>query len=227
MVDQKIEPNTLPDNLTYLTFGYNFDQKIEPNSLPKSLTILIFGDKLNQKIELNSLPKNLTILTFGDNFNQGIDPNTLPENLTTLIFGWKFNQKIKSNILPENLSTLIFGWKFNQKIANILNEVKYINFDYRIYGFNNFDYRTHPELDINKINNISKNYNVKVYMDLDIFGDNGPKWPIYVINYDETKWSSDIYEIINKHFDPIYGDITVLINKESYEPYSHAKFALK
>ena len=65
------------------------------------------------------------------------------------------------------------------------------------------------------------------------------KWPIHVIDYNEPelstnkiiwpfnkiKRSADIYKIINKHFDPIYGNITVLINKETYEPYSHMKSA--
>ena len=31
----KIEPNSLPENLTFLTFGYFFNQKIEPYSLPE------------------------------------------------------------------------------------------------------------------------------------------------------------------------------------------------
>ena len=32
---------------------------------------------------------------------------------------------------------------------------------------------------------------------------------------------------MDKHIDPIYGDIMVLINKETYEPYSYAKSAFK
>ena len=68
---------------------------------------------------------------------------------------------------------------------------------------------------------------MKIYADNNIFEKCGSKWPIHVVNYDKKKWSSDIYEVIDKHIDPIYGDITVLINKETYEPYSHAKSALK
>ena len=58
-----------------------------------------------------------------------------------------------------------------------------------------------------------------------IFNGEGSKWPIHVVKYDEAKWSSDIYEIIDKYSDPIYGDIIVLINKETYEPFSHTKSA--
>ena len=43
MFNEKIEPNTLPDNLTNLIFGRNFNQKIEPNTLPENLTTLTFG----------------------------------------------------------------------------------------------------------------------------------------------------------------------------------------
>ena len=41
--NQKIKPNSLPDNLITLIFGYNFNQKIKPNTLPKHLTFLTFG----------------------------------------------------------------------------------------------------------------------------------------------------------------------------------------
>ena len=35
-----------------------------------------------------------------------------------------------------------------------------------------------------------------------------------------------IYEVINNYTHSIYGDITVLINKKSYQPYSSDKSAL-
>ena len=47
--NQKIESNTLPRNLTNLTFGYQFNRKIELDTLPRNLTDLIFGYKFNQK----------------------------------------------------------------------------------------------------------------------------------------------------------------------------------
>jgi hypothetical protein len=37
--------NNFPQNLTQLTFGYNFNQKI--NNLPKNLTHLTFGNDFN------------------------------------------------------------------------------------------------------------------------------------------------------------------------------------
>ena len=68
---------------------------------------------------------------------------------------------------------------------------------------------------------------MKIFVNHNIFQKCEPKWSIYVVNYNESTWPFDIYEIIDKHIDPIYGNITVLINKESYEPYSYAKSALK
>ena len=55
----------------------------------------------------------------------------------------------------------------------------------------------------------------------------GVKWPIHVYMYDEGKWSPEIYNVINRYVHPIYDDITVIINKETYQPYSCSKSALK
>ena len=40
--NQKIESNTLPENLTTLTFGYFFNQKIGINTLPKFIQAYIW-----------------------------------------------------------------------------------------------------------------------------------------------------------------------------------------
>ena len=104
-----------------------FNQKIKPNTLPENLTTLIFGWQFNQKIEPNTLPENLTSLTFGRNFDQKINPNTLPENLTTLIFGWKFNQKIEPNSLPGSLKNIIFNWIYLDKSTPIKHYIEMVN----------------------------------------------------------------------------------------------------
>ena len=39
--------------------------------------------------------------------------------------------------------------------------------------------------------------------------------------------SLEIYQVIDNYTHPIHGDITVLINKKTYQPYSFAKSALK
>ena len=39
--NEKIEPNTLPENLTTLIFGIIFNQKIKPNTLPEKLSNLL------------------------------------------------------------------------------------------------------------------------------------------------------------------------------------------
>ena len=163
-----------------LTFGYHFNHKIEPNTLPKNLTTITFGYKFNQKIELN----------------------ILPEKLTSLTFGWKFDQKIEPNILPENLSNLTFNW---------------------IYFDNNDFYEHYIEM----VNNIPSYYHVDIFFFKNIFFIDEPKWPIHVFKYQENRWSSHIYEIQDKYTHPIHGPITVLVNKETYQPYSSAKSALK
>lgn len=53
------------------------------------------------------------------------------------------------------------------------------------------------------------------------------KIPIHVISYDTPKWSIEIYEIIDNYEYPLYGKITVLIDKEKYLPCSRAKSARK
>jgi hypothetical protein len=138
--------DSLPNNLTHLTFGEDFNQSVD--KLPNNLTHLTFGNRFNQKVD--SLPNNLTHLTFGYSFNQLV--NSLPNNLTKLTFGWKFNQlvnslpsslieigfwshsKIKNNI-PNSIEFLnIFFWlddKYNQLIENIPSNVKEIKINHR------------------------------------------------------------------------------------------------
>ena len=224
--NQKIELNSLPINLTTLTFGLFFNQKIDAYSLPEKLTTLMFGCYFNQKIEPNSLPKNLTTLTFGRHFNQKIEPNILPDNLTSLTFGHYFNQIIEPNSLPKNLTTLTFGFCFNQKI-----DLEMLPYNLKNINFNWMDYEVGCliERDVEMVNNIPSYYHVKLFLidnlfDIDFIG---PKWPIHVIKYDENKWSTEIYEVYDEYIDPIHGHIAVLINKESYKPYSFAKSALK
>jgi hypothetical protein len=113
--NQEIIYNSLPHSLTNLTFGYQFNQEIIDNSLPYSLTNLTFGDNFNKQINIYSL-NNLTNLTFGSDFNQEIIIKSLPENLTSLTFGRNFNKKIIANSLPEKLSSLTFGRNFNEQI---------------------------------------------------------------------------------------------------------------
>ena len=146
------------------------------------------------------MPEKLITLTFGYNFNQKIGPNILPKNLTTLNFGYNFNQKIEPNTLPENLMTLIFKWISKEKIN-----------------------REH----INMINSISNYYNVRLFVRYNILDIVGPKWPIHAANYNEKKWAPEIYDVIDKYTHPSEGEIIVLINKETYQPYSRDKSALK
>ena len=214
----------ISDDYIIIDFHDIFNQKIEPNTLPKNLTTLTFGFYFNQKIEPNTLSEKLTILIFGNCFNQKIDSNTLPNNITTLIFGCMFNQKIGPNTLPEKLTTLTFGCDFNQKIKPImlLYSLKYIKFNWRNL------YKNGPiEHYVEMVNNISSYYHVEIFLERNIFDIDRPKWPIHVVDYMENEWPLDIYKIQNKYRHPIHGSITKLINKEIYQPYSSAKSAIK
>ena len=62
------------------------------------------------------------------------------------------------------------------------------------------------------VNNIPSYYCV-ILLVCNNIGINGLKWPIHVVNYREHEWSLDIYEIQEKYTHPVYGFITVLINK--------------
>ena len=195
----------MPKKLTCLTFGFDFNQGIELNTLPKSITTLTFGDKFNQKIEPNILPKELTFLTFGFDFNQKIEPNILPEKLTNLTFS-NLNQKIDSNILPSNLKHIEFKW-----------------FIIPINSSGNIEMASNIEM----VNNIPGYYDVKIFLLYNILSDNDIKWPIHVCDFEKTRWSSEVYEVIDNYDHSSYGNITVLINKKSFQPYSSAKSTLK
>ena len=77
------------------------------------------------------------------------------------------------------------------------------------------------------VNNIPRYYDVKIIVRSNMFDVGGPKWPIHVSHYRENDWSSEIYDVIDKYTHPLYGNIIVLINKDTYEPYSLVKSARK
>ena len=77
------------------------------------------------------------------------------------------------------------------------------------------------------VNNIPNYYDLEIFLKYNILSNDGPKWPIHVVNYKERKWSPEIYEIQDKYTHPIHGSIAILINKKTYQPYSFAKSALK
>lgn len=110
--NQPLGKNSLPPNLTELTFGDSFDQLIA-DSLPSSILELTFGDSFDQKI--TGLPPRLMELWFGDQFNQQIT-ESLPDTLHTLIFGDFFNQSL-TIALPRSLRCLVFGMSYNKPLA--------------------------------------------------------------------------------------------------------------
>ena len=101
-------------------------------------------------------------------------------------------------MLPSNLINIWFNWIFIDQNDLI---------------------KQHIEM----VNNIPSYYHVIILLKKNKYN---PKWPIHVVEYRENEWPSDIYEIKDKYRHPIHGDITILINKNTYQPYSSAKSAL-
>ena len=104
----------------------------------------------------------------------------------------------------------------------------------------NFDWIVNNKYHLNKsrnemVNNIPNYYHVEIFLSTNILSiccgkvtiKYGPKWPIHVVDYKETKWSSEIYEIQDKYYHPNHGYTTILINMVVYQPYSSTKSALK
>ena len=77
------------------------------------------------------------------------------------------------------------------------------------------------------VNNIPSYHRVIIFLKKYNFNIDAPKWPIHVVAYLEHQWSPDIYEIHDKYMHPNHGSITILINKNTYQPYSFAKSAIK
>ena len=122
----------------------------------------------------------------------------ITKNLTTLTFGYKFNQKIEPNILPENLINLTFGYDFIQKI-----DLNILPYNLKNIEFNWNPIRINNTSYVEMVNNIPSYYDVKIF----IFSYN-------ILDNNNLKW-------------PIYDNITVLINKKSFQIYSSTKSAIK
>ncbi|AFX92862.1 putative F-box and FNIP repeat-containing protein [Megavirus courdo11] len=117
--------NPIPNDITHLTFGYQFNQNVK-NCIPNSVTHLTFGIYFNQDIK-DCIPNSVTHLTFGLCFNQDIK-NCIPNSVTHIHFGHKFNQNIK-DCIPNSVIYLEFGTDFNQNIKDCIpNSVIYLEF---------------------------------------------------------------------------------------------------
>ncbi|EFA86158.1 hypothetical protein PPL_00720 [Heterostelium album PN500] len=115
-----IEPNTLPDGILDVVFGYLYNQPFKLGALPNSITSIKFGEDFNQPLPEGVLPVSLENLVFGDNFNQPLKPRELPPFVQNLKFGRNFNQPIvEKNTLPQSLRSLKFGENFSQRLANL------------------------------------------------------------------------------------------------------------
>ena len=107
----------IPENVTHLTFDYWFNQQV---IIPQNVTHLTFGFHFNQQV---IIPQNVTHLTFGEKFNQQV---IIPHNVTHLTFGGLFNKQV---IIPHNVTHLTFGFHFNQQVI-IPQNVTYLTFGF-------------------------------------------------------------------------------------------------
>ena len=105
---------SLPNGLTYLSFGPYFDQPVD--HLPPFLRQLQFGKYFNQPVD--HLPSSLTKLTFDSKdgvFNHPL--NALPPHLLDITLAYKFNHPIDS--LPSSLTSLDLSTKFTRSVNKL------------------------------------------------------------------------------------------------------------
>ena len=187
----------LPSNLKIINLPRVFDMEIDPNSLPNNLQGFNYPPS-------NRMCVNDQTFKCNAKYGQKIELNTLADEITTITFCYHFNQIIDEEKLPPNLKYINFNW-----------------IDICKYNFNS-DY-------IEMVNSIPGyyEYDVKIFVSKNIFGINGPKCSIHVVDYNEEDWSSEIYEVVDNYLDQCHGNITIINNIETYEPYSRAKSARK
>ena len=129
--------------------------------------------------------------------------------------------------ISDDCISITFNSEFNQKIdLKILpSKLKHIEFDWIYLLCDKIDILSYVEM----VNDIPNYYDVKLLATDNFFGNTSPKWPIHVLwtCYNKSQWSFKLYEVIDNYMHPIYGKMIVLINKESYQPYSSVKSALK
>src|SRR6185312_1525860 len=81
----------LPNNLSYIKFGYYFDQPLKPGVFPESLKKIQFGKTFDEPIEPGVLPNYLEYLCFrqshtyfgteNGHFNHPLSLDALPSSL--------------------------------------------------------------------------------------------------------------------------------------------------
>ncbi len=106
----------IPNDVTYLEFGYYFNQSLKEGLIPKSVTHLTFGKHFNQLLKENDIPDSVIHLTFGNDFNQPLKKGDIPKSVTHLTFGCYFNQPLKEGDIPNSVTHLTFGHYFNQPL---------------------------------------------------------------------------------------------------------------
>ncbi|GAM23945.1 hypothetical protein SAMD00019534_071200, partial [Acytostelium subglobosum LB1] len=113
--NEYVKHDSLPPNISALTFGPGYDQPIVPGTFGESPSFISLDCSLryNQPIAPHSLPTSLTSLTMGEMFNLPLEPDTFPNSLITLKFGYYYNKPLQPSCLPLSLRTLRFGTMFN------------------------------------------------------------------------------------------------------------------
>ncbi|EFA80565.1 hypothetical protein PPL_06504 [Heterostelium album PN500] len=106
----------LPDNLTSLSFAYDFDEPLLPGSLPPNLKNLDFSfSKYKQPIQKGLLPNTLEKLHLCSSRKTLIEPGVLPSSLKVLSYNG--NNTLKVGSLPPNLEEFNFYGDLNVPIS--------------------------------------------------------------------------------------------------------------
>lgn len=213
----------LPDNLEHLEL-WDHQNIIEPETLPNSLKFLIFGygyDLHNQNIQIGSIPPNLTHLIFDGRYNRPIDKGVLPDSLIYLNFGCEYNQKIDIDVLPSNLIYLVFSDCYDQPL--LINGKSIIPQSVRSVCFNNtmepittlsdqykaftYDMKIYLRKDYECVNPDESSDHEKYYVEIDDIGD-------------ITNDNLYIFDGVNKRSIPFWS-VNVSYNSKKYQDISN------
>ncbi|KAF2070465.1 hypothetical protein CYY_008217 [Polysphondylium violaceum] len=129
-LDEIIPQGIIPFGVRSIYFSSGFNQIILPDTFPDSVMEIAFGFCFNQNLKFVRFPKNLISLYFGEKFNQLLLPELLPETLKYIGFEDAPNNKVKESLplLGPNVDHLLLH---SVRYANNLNKfisphIKYI-----------------------------------------------------------------------------------------------------
>jgi len=117
--------------LKSITFNQCYNKPIYPNSVPESVASIRFGYGFNIDMDLMSFPINLQYLYLANDYKTTIKPNSLPNKLRVLEIG--NNNWNDYSFLPASCERVIFNMDYQSRqmidLTTLPPSVKYIKLD--------------------------------------------------------------------------------------------------